>query len=246
MLWLLIAGIGAVLFSHVAPFPFLLDRFAPAHSVWHMPRDSGPPTIYLTYDDGPNPTATPDLLDVLWEARVRATFFLIDAHVTETTAPLVRRMFAEGHGVALHANTRALMVMAPGDLAELLTRNADRIAQLTGHRPCRLFRPHAGWRSGAMYEALVSIDHRLVGWSWGLWDWNWYRPREAAGLAERLTRRAAPGDIIVMHDGHHANPSADRRYAVEATRQIVGTLRSRGYQFGALCDPARDIDTPHR
>lgn len=236
MIWLLVAGIGAVLFSHMAPFPFLLERFAPAHSVWHMPRAGGPPTLYLTYDDGPNPAATSDLLDVLWEARARATFFLIDAHVTETTAPLVRRMFAEGHGVALHSESRALMIMAPGDLAAQLTRNADRIEQLTGHRPCRLFRPHAGWRSGAMYEALVAIDYRLVGWSWGLWDWNWYRPRDAAGLATRLVRRAAPGDIIVMHDGHEARQNADRRHTVETVSRLVPALRDRGFSFGVVCD----------
>jgi peptidoglycan-N-acetylglucosamine deacetylase len=235
MVWLLIIGIGAVVLTHTAPFPFLLERFAPAHSMWRMPGEADAPTIYLTYDDGPNPTATPDLLDALWDARARATFFLIDAHLTERTAPIVRRMFKEGHGVALHSDTRAMAVMAPRDLAALLQQNADRIEELTGHRPCPLFRPHAGWRSGAMYEALVEIDYRLVGWSWGLWDFNWGRSREAAGLARRLLRRITPGDIVVMHDGHHVNPTADRRYAIEATRLLIDGLRPRGYRFDSLC-----------
>ncbi len=242
MVWLLIIGISAVVLGHTAPFPFLIDRMAPARSIWRMPRDVRSPTVYLTYDDGPNPTATPDLLDALRETRTRATFFLIDRHVTETTAPIVRRMFDEGHGVALHSDTRAMAIMAPNDLADLLQRNANRIKELTGHRPCRLFRPHAGWRSGAMYDALVQIDHRLVGWSWGLWDFNWYRSREAAGLARRLIQRAAPGDIIVMHDGHHANPTADRRYAIEATRLLIHGLRPQGYRFDALCDPRSERD----
>lgn len=236
MWWLIIAGIGAVFLAHTAPFPFLLERFSPSRSVWHMPRDSGQPAVYLTYDDGPNPAATPALLDVLKETGAQATFFLIDTYVTDRTAPIVRRMFDEGHRVGLHSDTRALMIMAPGELAARLTRQAERIEQFTGQRPCRLFRPHGGWRSGFMYEALVSLDYRLVGWSWGLWDWNWYRPREAAGLARRLIRRASPGDIIVMHDGHHANPMADRRYAIDATRLIVGALQGRGYRFGVLCD----------
>jgi peptidoglycan/xylan/chitin deacetylase (PgdA/CDA1 family) len=201
-----------------------------------MPRDAtAQPTVYLTFDDGPNPTATPELLDVLRDTGARATFFLIDAHITDATASLVRRMFDEGHGVALHSDTRALMVKTPDDLAALLIRNADRIERLAGQRPCPLFRPHAGWRSGAMYEALIKTDYRLVGWTWGLWDWNWYRAREAEGLAQRLTRRASDGDIVVMHDGHHANPDADRRYAVEATRLLVPALRARGYRFDALC-----------
>jgi len=86
-----------------------------------------------------------------------------------------------------------------------------------------------------MYEALIKMDYRLVGWTWGLWDWNWYRAREAEGLAQRLARRVSDGDIVVMHDGHHVNPGADRRYAVEATRLLVPALRARGYHFKALC-----------
>jgi peptidoglycan/xylan/chitin deacetylase (PgdA/CDA1 family) len=236
MLWLMIAGVATIFLTHTAPFPFLLERFAPARSLWRMP-GTEPPTVYLTYDDGPNPTATPGLLDVLKTVDARATFFLIDAHLTGETAPIVSRMFAEGHAVALHSNTRRLMFETPTELAAELTGYADRIEALTGSRPCRLFRPHAGWRSGSMYEGLQQIDHRLVGWSWGLWDWNWYRPRDAAKLAERLRRRVSPGDIVVMHDGHHVNPAADRTYAIEATRQLLPALRKRGFSFGRLCEP---------
>jgi peptidoglycan/xylan/chitin deacetylase (PgdA/CDA1 family) len=69
-----------------------------------------------------------------------------------------------------------------------------------------------------------------------LWDWNWFRGRDADKLAARLAKRASRGDIVVMHDGHHIDPLADRRYAVEATRQLVPALRRRGYEFGRLCD----------
>lgn len=235
MFLFLVVGIGAIFLAHSAPFPFLLEAFAPSRSIWRMPPQGGASLVYLTFDDGPNPAATPALLDVLHDTDARATFFLIDAHLDESTAPIVRRMFAEGHAVALHANSRALMIKTPEDLAALLTHHADRIEQLAGQRPCRLFRPHAGWRSGSMYEGLEQIDHRLVGWSWGLWDWNWYRPRDADDLARRLAKRVARGDIVVMHDGHHVNPAADRRYAVEATRQLVPALRKRGFGFGTMC-----------
>jgi peptidoglycan/xylan/chitin deacetylase (PgdA/CDA1 family) len=240
MLWLLIAGFSALLLAHVAPFPFLLEGFAPSRSIWRMPDANGGRTVYLTYDDGPNPAATPQLLDTLAESGARATFFLIDAHVTPSTAPIVRRMVDEGHAVALHADTSALILETPSDLAAFLTRLADRLGEIAGRRPCPLFRPHAGWRSGSMYEALVQIDYRLVGWSWGMWDWNWFRHREAAGMARRLARGASPGDIIVMHDGHHVDPRADRRYAIEATRELVPALAQKGFAFGTLCDSTLD------
>src|ERR671919_294934 len=151
-------GFGALFLTHTAPFPFLLEAFRPRHSIWQMPRDRARPTVYLTFDDGPNPTATPQLLDVLAREKARATFFLIDKHLTDETAPLVRRMFDEGHGVALHSDTRGLMLKSPGDLAATLTAAADRIERMAGSRPCRLFRPHAGWRSGMMYAGLKQID----------------------------------------------------------------------------------------
>src|SRR3970040_1304677 len=115
------APFGGVFPTHTDPFPFLLEAFRPRHSIWHMPRDKAAPAVYLTFDDGPNPTATPALLDVLEREGARATFFLIDAHLTAETAPLVPRMFEEGHAVGLHSDTRALMLKSPGGLVSTLT-----------------------------------------------------------------------------------------------------------------------------
>ena len=86
-----------------------------------------------------------------------------------------------------------------------------------------------------MLEALRRIDHRLVGWSFGLWDFNWYRRPDPAALAARLTKRAGAGDIVVMHDGHHTNPRADRRHTVETVRRLVPALPARGFELGTLC-----------
>src|SRR5207248_6789 len=99
-MWIFIAiGAGVLALAHTAPVPFLFDAFAGRRAIWHMPR-TDPPTIYLTFDDGPNPTTTPDLLDVLARERIHATFFLIDRHITDETAPIVRRIAADGHAIA--------------------------------------------------------------------------------------------------------------------------------------------------
>jgi peptidoglycan/xylan/chitin deacetylase (PgdA/CDA1 family) len=171
------------------------------------------------------------LLDVLKRENARATFFLIDDHLTEETAPLVQRMFAEGHAVGLHSNERWLMLKSAEQIAERLDMAARRIEQLGGSPPCRWFRPHAGWRSATLYDALDSMNYRLAGWSFGLWDWNWWRSREAATLADRLARRARAGDIMVIHDGHHIDPRADRQYAVDATARLIPLLRARQIAF---------------
>ncbi len=228
-------ALGLAALAHMAPFPFLLEAFRPDRSLWRMPPSPGPPAIYLTFDDGPNPAWTPILLDALRDTGAKATFFLIDNHVTADTAAIVKRIADEGHSIALHTGTRRLMVQTPDELAATLRAAADRIRHITAKSPCRLFRPHAGWRSGAMYKGLSAADYRLAGWTWGMWDFDWGRERRADRLAARLARKASDGDIIVIHDGHHIDPRADRRHAAETVRILAPPLRARGFEFKALC-----------
>ena len=234
-MWLFAAfGVAIVVLAHTAPARFLLDAMAGDTAVWSMPRGA-PPTVYLTYDDGPNPTTTPDLLDVLANEGEHATFFLIDAHITEETAPIVRRMFSDGHAIGLHSSTRRYMLMTPATLAQTLTAAADRIERLADTRPCRAFRPHAGWRNGQMFAGLKQIDYELVGWGWMLWDFNWFRPRTADSTFRRISRRVSAGDIIVMHDGDESAPRRAQPHTVDATKQLIPALRARGFGFGTVC-----------
>jgi peptidoglycan/xylan/chitin deacetylase (PgdA/CDA1 family) len=229
--------VGAALLAHTAPFPFLLEAFRPARSVWRIPTASATlPTVYLTFDDGPNPDWTPALLDALAETGVHATFFLIDEHITPETEHIVMRIAIEGHAIALHSGRRWLMIMSPDALAARLRTATARIQSITGSKPCPLFRPHGGWRSATMYEGLDKAGITLAGWSWGMWDWDWWRQPPGERVAERLARKASAGDIIVIHDGHHKNPRADRRHAAGTVRLLVPHLKSRGFAFRTLCD----------
>jgi peptidoglycan-N-acetylglucosamine deacetylase len=229
---LALAIAAVVVLVHTAPFPFLLD--VTDRTIWRMPQDD-PPTVYLTIDDGPNPTATEALLDVLSRHGAKATFFVIDKHLDEETAPIVRRAVAEGHAVGLHSHTRWLMLKTPGRLAKTLAQAADRMEALTGHRPCRAFRPHGGNRSAMLIAGAGRAGYQVIGWGWMLWDFNWFRARTADALVPRLADEASPGDIIVIHDGHHANRRADRRYAIETVDRLIPELRSRGFELGVIC-----------
>ncbi len=230
---------GVAALAHMAPFPFLLEAFRPDRSLWKMPRSAAAPAIYLTFDDGPNPDWTPALLDALRDEDAKATFFLIDRHINADTAPIVKRIADEGHAIALHSGTRRLMVQRPDELAAALHAAALRITGITSRPPCPLFRPHAGWRSGSMYQGLAINGYRLAGWTWGMWDFDWGRERRGDRLAERLARKASDGDIVVIHDGHHVDPRANRRHAAETVRLLVPRLRARGFEFKGLCEAAR-------
>ena len=231
---LLVIAVGLVALAHTAPVPFVLDMMAGDRALWHMPRGD-PPTIYLTYDDGPNPTTTPDLLDVLAREGVHATFFIIDRHLTEETAPIVRRTFADGHAIALHSANKGYMFKSASELSQILKAAAARIETLAGSRPCRAFRPRGGWRSGAMFEGLLEIDYSLIGWGWMLWDVDWFRPRAADRIVARIASRARAWDIIVMHDGDDSAPRKDQRATVEATARLIPMLRAHAFEFGIVC-----------
>jgi peptidoglycan/xylan/chitin deacetylase (PgdA/CDA1 family) len=112
--------------SLVAPFGFVLDLANDYVAVWRLPH-SGHKTIYLTFDDGPNPEVTPPLLDLLRRKGIRATFFLIDEHLNEATAPIVARMFEEGHAAAQHSGNRWLLLRSSDALSGELRAAADRM-----------------------------------------------------------------------------------------------------------------------
>ena len=83
------------------------------------------------------------------------------------------------------------MLMTPSQLGRTLTAAANLIESLAGTPPCRAFRPHAGWRGGQMYEGMRQLDYRLIGFGWMLWDFNWFRARNADSTF-RESRRACP------------------------------------------------------
>ena len=229
-----VAGL-TLLLMHVAPFPFVLDWTSRGVAIWQMPSAS---QVYLTFDDGPNPDATPALLDVLARHRVRATFFVIDRHLTHDTAPIVRRAAAEGHDIALHSHTRDLMAMSPERLAATIDAASARLRDLAGVEACNAFRPHGGGRSLAMMNGLRRSGRRLIGWGLFLWDWDWFRKPSPDRLVPRIASRAKPGSIVVLHDGHHKNPRADRRYTIETVDRLVPLLKAKGYEFGTICGEA--------
>ena len=242
MIAALLAVAGLVALAHTAPFPFVLELFHRSRSMWRVPSEPDvPPTVYLTFDDGPNPEWTPAILDVLRDHRARATFFLIDRHITPQTAAIVRRISDDGHGIGLHSGDRWLMLQAADAMAQTLENAAGHISDITSREPCRMFRPHGGWRSVAMYAGLRKAGYLLVGWSWGMWDWNWWRGPDVHPLVARLASRASAGSILVIHDGHHINPRAERRHSVEVVTQLIPRLQDRGFSFGVLCDMPRAV-----
>jgi len=187
-------------------------------------------TVALTFDDGPNPDATPAILDALAERGVKATFFVLGRHA-ERWPDLVRRVADEGHAIGNHGYFhRKLHFKSPAYVRDDLTRGTREIEQSAGVHP-KLFRAPHGFRSPWVTWIARSLGQRTVGWSLGVWDSD--RPGVEA-IASRTVEGAKPGSILLLHDGDGYDPSGDRMQTARAVPLIVDRLRDQGYRFDLL------------
>lgn len=196
--------------------------------------------VAITFDDGPNPTYTPAILDVLASYNVKATFFLLGEHVVANPG-LARAIVAGGHAVGNHTFTHKSLkgCGAAGIFRELL-RCHSAIARATGVRP-RVMRPPYG--SQGISSGLVSMlfGYSPVHWSVSGDDW---RGDPAPLVVERVLADTKPGAIILLHDGSETKtgrhpPSQDRWPTVNALPLIIEELQNRGYGFETLTEMLR-------
>ena len=186
--------------------------------------------VALTFDDGPNPDATPLILDALAAHAVRATFFVLGRHV-ERWPELVRRAAVEGHTIANHGyHHRKLHLQRPGFVREDIRLGTERIEAATGTRPAFFRAPH-GFRNPWVNRAARRYGQRVVGWTLGVWD------SDKPGV-ETITKRSLDGcragTILLLHDGDGYDAGGDRSQTAAALPGIISGLRERGYELVPL------------
>ncbi len=186
--------------------------------------------VALTFDDGPNPDATPVILDVLARHGVHASFFVLGAHVRRWPR-LARRMRDEGHVIGNHGYFhRKLPFRSPRFVRGDLTCGANAIERATGARPAFYRAPH-GFRSPWVTPIATTLGERTVGWTAGVWDTD--RPG-AAEIARRTVAACSPGAILLLHDGDGYDPLGDRMQTAHALPAIITGARALGYTFVTL------------
>jgi peptidoglycan/xylan/chitin deacetylase (PgdA/CDA1 family) len=196
----------------------------------HLPESERVASI--TFDDGPNPHATPRILDALKREEVRATFFVLGRHA-DRWPELVKRIADDGHQLGNHGYWhRKLHRRMPKYVRDDLTRGADAIERASGVRPRHFRAPH-GYRSPWVTPIARSLDERTIGWSLGVWD-------SARPGVDEIVKRALegmrPGSILLLHDGDGYDPDGDRTQTAEALPRIIDGLRARGFRFATLPD----------
>lgn len=175
--------------------------------------------IALTFDDGPHPGKTPQLLAVLRQYNVHATFFVVGKRAEEDPE-LVQQEVADGHCIGDHTYHHDRLTQIPNaDMAPEITACADVIKKITGKYP-RYFRPPGGTFDREVTNTAQQLGYKVVLWSINPGDFE--RPTTQV-LEDHILREANNGAIILFHDGV--------QQTIDALPTIITKLRARGFQF---------------
>ncbi len=180
--------------------------------------------VALTFDDGPCPAYTPQILDYLKNENVKATFFLIGCNAEENPE-LVRREFNEGHEIGNHTYSHPNVKNISTDrLLSEIEKCQSVIESITGSRP-KLFRPPGGFITDNIVTTLTENQFTPVLWSWKQDTKDWSCP-SVEYVVNTVLNNINDGDIILFHD--YNSESSPTPAALEI---IIPRLKDMGYEF---------------
>jgi peptidoglycan/xylan/chitin deacetylase (PgdA/CDA1 family) len=194
--------------------------------------------VALTFDDGPDPVWTPELLALLADEGVRATFFALGCWINSDTRPILRGALTAGHEIGNHTFSHLSFAQSSlGDasasdeivrghvlLSEIGDAQPTLIRPPFGHAPERVDRlaSELGYRATVMFEQPPPGD--------------WDQP-PADRIVQSVVDSTKPGSIILLHDGcDPTRRGQSRRETVEAVRLLIPALRMRGFEFATVTE----------
>ncbi|MDO7908126.1 polysaccharide deacetylase family protein [Paenibacillus sp. JX-17] len=173
----------------------------------------------LTFDDGPDPTYTPQLLDLLQKYNAKATFFVVGANA-EKSPELLKRMYDEGHLIGIHNYVhRTNWLMRPGTVKKQIARTDQIIYDVTKHHTS-FYRPP--WGIVNFFDVAKRSNRRIILWSAMFGDW-----REKIGadrLTERMLKKLRGGEVMLLHDCGStlgANEGAPQQMLIALERVLI-------------------------
>ena len=178
--------------------------------------------IALTFDDGPHPTLTPRILEILAKYNVPATFFMVGQNVLNYPNA-ARAVIDAGHEVGNHTFTHPHIAnLSEKAIFEEIGKCEDALEELCEYRP-HLLRTPQGALTQSLERCLLDDDYILVLWSLDTRDWE---NKSTASIVKTVLEGVQSGDIILMHDfiGHNSKTP-------EALEKIIPILLSQGYEF---------------
>jgi len=215
-----------------------LITFISLISSWHFPCVHTDPVaivqnhikhVALTFDDGPYGTSTQEILAILEQKKVPATFFLIGKNI-EQYPQQVSEEVNNGFVVGNHSysHSRFLSTMASSDLMEDIQKAQTLIEKNSGIIP-HLFRPPYGSTSVSMVNEIKNEGYVIVRWTVDPEDWD--NSNSSSSIVDSILRNVKENSIILLHDGHENTFTYDRENTISALPTIIDDLRDEGYTF---------------
>jgi peptidoglycan-N-acetylglucosamine deacetylase len=195
-------------------------KFAQA-TVRNVKLNKGEKYIALTFDDGPWADSTDKILSILHQNNIKATFFMIGENV-KNFPQQGKNVLAHGHVIGNHTWHHQYMHMSPQLAASEIESTNDEIYKVIGAKTS-LFRPPGGVLNNGLVEYAKNRNDAIILWSADSED---YRIPSVPTLIKRVLKQAAPGGIVLMHDG-----GGNRSHTITALPQIISKLRQQGYKF---------------
>ncbi|MGE5416253.1 MAG: polysaccharide deacetylase family protein [Acidobacteriota bacterium] len=180
--------------------------------------------IALTFDDGPDPEATPMLLDILDKNKANATFFVLGVQGEKHPA-LVKKIVNNGHELASHGYSHKFKNYGNKDFfIDDIQKNNVLLFSLTGVKPL-LFRPPGGYLSSDLVDYANKNGIKIITWTWQA-DYKDWKARNSDKLAQSIIKNASPGQIVLLHDG-----GQNREVMIRALTKSLPELARQGYRF---------------
>jgi len=200
----------------VSPSPSGAAEPAISYSAVHVDG----PYIAMTFDDGPSEKLTPELLDILAQHHIHATFFVIGKNVVEHPE-IVQRAVREGHEIGNHSWTHPVFAkMQDASVRAELQKTDDAIRAAIGRRPV-LMRPPYGSIT-ARQKKWISLEFGYRSILWDVDPLDWKRPGPAV-VTRRIVKETRPGSIILSHDIHPGT--------IKAMPDTFDQLQAKGFKF---------------
>ena len=176
--------------------------------------------VVVSFDDGPNNTTTPKLLDTLRANRVRATFFVVGVNVDNPD--LMHRMLQDGHVLGSHTFGHAHMTrLSVKDMQEEIFKTEDRFQHYVGDRPW-FFRAPYGELSADVIAFLGTRNYQIIGWDDDTVDWQKSKPAQVVESAVGLLKGHDTGAIMLMHE---------YVWTTEAQKTLLPEVYAAGWRF---------------
>jgi len=209
-----------------------INAFTPLHAKINRPKllywhgDPRVKKIALTFDDGPNEPYTSEVLKILKENNVRATFFLVGKNV-EANPQAARDILAAGHVIGNHSYDHRNLVTRTNTQVRQEIRKAEKAIEDATGQKTTLFRPPYGDEDTLTLRQTRKLGYVMVEWSVSAEDWR--RPG-LDKIISNVVGHVRNGSIILMHDGDKLR-RGDRSQTVAALPRIIARLRQQGYEF---------------